>query len=119
MRCSAWVFWVCCGGRSGSRRGPRARGGGGSFEAFFTAGLRLLVHWFVVEVLQCFEVQIHQLTSNTMVAVAKFMWAATTYGGEPSVEVFAENASISRRRLLVERLCNLARARSPRGLGRL
>jgi hypothetical protein len=26
-----------------------------------------------------------------MVALAKFMWAVTSYGGEPSVEVFAKN----------------------------
>jgi hypothetical protein len=43
------------------------------------------------EVLWRFEVEIHQLTPNVMVALAKFMWAATTYGGEPSVEVFAKN----------------------------
>jgi hypothetical protein len=60
-------------------------------EAFFTAGLRLPVHRFVIEVLQRFEVQIHRLTPNAMVALTKFMWATTTYGGEPSVEVFALN----------------------------
>jgi hypothetical protein len=46
-------------------------------EAFFTAGLRLPVHQFVVEVLQRFEFQIQQLTPNTMVALAKCMWAST------------------------------------------
>jgi hypothetical protein len=34
------------------------------FEAFFIAGLRLPVHCFVAEVLQRFEVQVHQLTPN-------------------------------------------------------
>jgi hypothetical protein len=28
---------------------------------------------------------------NAMVALAKFMWASTTYGGEPLVEVFTKN----------------------------
>jgi hypothetical protein len=61
------------------------------FEAFFTAGLRLPAHRFVTEVLQRFEVQIHQLTPNAVVALAKYVWAVTSYGGQPSVEVFAKN----------------------------
>jgi hypothetical protein len=61
------------------------------FEAFFTAGLRLPAHRFVVEVLQRYEVQIHQLTPNAVVALAKYVWAVTSYGGQPSVEVFAKN----------------------------
>jgi hypothetical protein len=61
------------------------------FEAFFTAGLRLPAHRFVAEVLQRFEVQIHQLTPNAVVALAKYVWAVTSYGGQPSVEVFAKN----------------------------
>jgi hypothetical protein len=61
------------------------------FEAFFTAGLRLPAHRFVVEVLWRYDVQIHQLTLNTVVALAKYVWAVTSYGGQPSVEVFAKN----------------------------
>jgi hypothetical protein len=61
------------------------------FEAFFTAGLRLPAHRFVAEVLQSFEVQVHQLTPNAVVALAKDVWAATSYGGQPSVEVFARH----------------------------
>jgi hypothetical protein len=60
------------------------------FEAFFIAGLRLPAHRFVSEVLQKFEVQVHQLTPNTVVALAKYVWATTSYGGQPSVEVFAK-----------------------------
>jgi hypothetical protein len=60
------------------------------FEAFFTAGLRLPAHRFVSEVLQKFEVQVHQLTPNAVVALAKYVWATTSYGGQPSVEVFAK-----------------------------
>jgi hypothetical protein len=44
------------------------------FEAFFTAGLRLPAHRFVAEVLQRFEVQVHQLTPNAVVALAKYVW---------------------------------------------
>jgi hypothetical protein len=60
------------------------------FEAFFTAGLRLPARRFVSEVLQRFEVQVHQLTPNVVVALAKYVWATTSYGGQPSVEVFAK-----------------------------
>jgi hypothetical protein len=61
------------------------------FEAFFVAGLRLPAHRFVVEVLWQFDVQVHQLTPNAVVALAKFVWAVASYGGQPSVEVFAKN----------------------------
>jgi hypothetical protein len=37
------------------------------FEAFFTAGLRLPAHRFVA------EVQVHQLTPNAVVALAKYV----------------------------------------------
>jgi hypothetical protein len=60
------------------------------FEAFFTAGLRLPAHRFVGEVLRRFNVQIHQLTPNAVVALSKYVWATTSYGGQPSVEVFAK-----------------------------
>lgn len=39
------------------------------FEAFFAAGLRLPAHRFVGEVLRKFNVQIHQLTPNAIVAL--------------------------------------------------
>jgi hypothetical protein len=61
------------------------------FETFFAAGLRLPAHRFVAEVLRRFEVQVHQLTPNAMVALAKYVWATTSYGGQPSVEVFAKH----------------------------
>jgi hypothetical protein len=43
------------------------------FEAFFAAGLRLPTHQFVVEVLRRFEVQVHQLTSNVVAALMKYV----------------------------------------------
>jgi hypothetical protein len=43
------------------------------FEAFFTTDLRLPAHRFVTEVLQRFEVQVHQLTPNAMVALVKYV----------------------------------------------
>jgi hypothetical protein len=61
------------------------------FEVFFIAGLCLPAHRFVVEVLQRFDVEVHQLTSNAVVALEKYVWTVTSYGGQPSVEVFAKN----------------------------
>jgi hypothetical protein len=60
------------------------------FKAFFAAGLRLPAHRFVGEVLRRFSVQIHQLTPNAVVALSKYVWATASYGGQPSVEVFAK-----------------------------
>jgi hypothetical protein len=45
----------------------------------------------VVEVLRRFEVQVHHLTPNAVVALAKYVWAVTSYGGQPPGEVFAKN----------------------------
>ena len=72
------------------------------FEAFFAAGLRLPAHRFVGEVLRRFNVQIHQLTPNAMVALAKYVWATTSYGGQPSVEVFAKNYCLHWQKRMVE-----------------
>jgi hypothetical protein len=60
------------------------------FEAFFAAGLRLPAHRFLGEVLRRFNIQIHQLTPNAVVALSKYVWATTSYGGQPSVEVFVK-----------------------------
>jgi hypothetical protein len=76
---------------SGAEEIPEPEGELVVFEAFFIAGLRLPAHHFVAEVLQRFEVQIQQLTPNAVVALAKYVWAVTSYGGQTSVEVFTKN----------------------------
>jgi hypothetical protein len=82
------------------------------FEAFFTAGLRLPAHHFVAEVLQRFEVQVHQLTPNVVVALAKYVWAATSYGGRPLWRSSPNiTVCISRKGKLDTRLHSLDRAR--------
>jgi hypothetical protein len=75
----------------GAKEIPEPEGELVVFEAFFIAGLRLPVHRFVAEVLRRFDVQVHQLTPNAVVALAKYVWAVASYGGQPSVEVFAKN----------------------------
>jgi hypothetical protein len=61
------------------------------FEAFFAASLCSPAHRFIVEVVRRFEVQIHQLTPNAMATLVKYVWAVSSYGGEPFVEVSAKN----------------------------
>jgi hypothetical protein len=75
----------------GAEEVPEPKGELIVFEAFLAAGLCLLMHRFVVEVLRRFEVQVHQLTSNAVVALAKYVWVVSSYGGQPSVEVFTKN----------------------------
>jgi hypothetical protein len=82
-----------CGGVTrvpGTEEVPEPEGELVVFEAFFAAGLRLPAHRFVREVLRRFNVQIHQLTPNAVVALSKYVWATTSYGGQPSVEVFTK-----------------------------
>jgi hypothetical protein len=74
----------------GTEEVPKPEGELVVFEAFFAAGLCLPAHRFVGEVLHRFNVQIHQLTPNAVVALSKYVWATTSYGGQPSVEVFAK-----------------------------
>jgi hypothetical protein len=65
----------------GAEEVPEPKGELVVFEAFFVAELRLPAHRFVSEVLQKFEVQVHQLTLNAVVALAKYVSATTSYGG--------------------------------------
>jgi hypothetical protein len=62
------VGWV-----PGAKEIPKPEGELVMFEAFFIAGLRLPKHRFVAEVLRRFEVQVHQLTPNAVVALAKYV----------------------------------------------
>jgi hypothetical protein len=75
----------------GTEEVPEPKGELVVFETFFAAGLRLPAHRFVGEVLRRFDVQVHQLTPNAVVALAKYVWATTSYGGQPSVEIFAKH----------------------------
>jgi hypothetical protein len=75
----------------GTEEVPEPEGEMVVFEAFFAAGLRLPAHRFVGEVLRRFDVQVHQLTPNAVVALAKYVWSTTSYGRQPSVEVFAKH----------------------------
>jgi hypothetical protein len=57
----------------GAEEIPKPEGELVVFEAFFVTGLRLLAHRFMAEVLRRFEVQVHELTPNALVALAKYV----------------------------------------------
>jgi hypothetical protein len=58
---------------TGAEEVPEPEGELVVFEAFFAAGLRRPAHRFVGEVLRRFNVQVHQLTPNAMVALSKYV----------------------------------------------
>jgi hypothetical protein len=61
------------------------------FEDFFTAGLHMPPHPVLVVILRKFRVQLHQLMSNAIVQIEKFIWAVTSCGGCPTADVFTHH----------------------------
>jgi hypothetical protein len=58
------------------------------FKSFFKAGLRFPLHGMIVDVLENFEVYLHQLTPNAIVRLSIFIWALRSQGVEPLAEAF-------------------------------
>jgi hypothetical protein len=56
------------------------------FRDFFTAGLRLLVSKRFIEILAAYNVQIHQLTPNSIPQILKFLWACHSFAGTNEVD---------------------------------
>jgi hypothetical protein len=108
------------GQEPGAEEIPEPKGELVVFESFFIAGLRLLAHCFVAEVLQRFEVQVHLLTPNVVVALVKYVWAVTSYGGQSSVEVFTKNYCLCwQKRKIGSKNAQFGSCTSCRGLERL
>jgi hypothetical protein len=64
------------------------------FRDFFTAGLCLSVSKRFAEILAAYNVQIHQLTPNSIPQVLKFLWACRTFVGDNDVETFVSHFEI-------------------------
>jgi hypothetical protein len=64
------------------------------FRDFFTAGLRLPVSKKFADILAAYNVQIHQLTPNSIPQVLKFLWACRTFAGGNDVETFVRHFEI-------------------------
>jgi hypothetical protein len=58
------------------------------FRSFFKAGLRFPLHEMIADVLENFEVYLHQLTPNTIVRLSVFIWALRSQGAKPVAEAF-------------------------------
>jgi hypothetical protein len=59
-------------------------------KCFFATGLRMPPHPTLIEILPKFQVQLHQLTPNTITQMSKYFWAVLSFGGEPSSDGFAK-----------------------------
>jgi hypothetical protein len=64
------------------------------FRDFFTVGLRLPVSKKFADILAAYNVQIHQLTPNSIPQVLKFLWAHRTFAGDNDVETFVRHFEI-------------------------
>jgi hypothetical protein len=58
------------------------------FKSFFKAGLRFPLHEMIADVLENFEIYLHQLTPNAIVRLSLFIWALRSQGVEPLAEAF-------------------------------
>jgi hypothetical protein len=74
------------------------------FLDFFTAGLRLPVSKRFAEILAAYNVQIHQLTLNSIPQITKFLWACHTFARDNDVETFVRHFEIHwvKRLIIVE-----------------
>jgi hypothetical protein len=58
------------------------------FKSFFKAGLRFPLHEMIGDVLEDFEIYLHQLHPNAIVRLSVFIWALRSQGVEPLAEAF-------------------------------
>jgi hypothetical protein len=60
------------------------------FKSFFKAGLRFPLHEMIWEVLNNYEIYLHQLTPNAIVRLSIFIWALRSQGMDPNTEAFCQ-----------------------------
>jgi hypothetical protein len=58
------------------------------FKSFFRAGLRFPLNDMIGEVLDNYEIYLHQLIPNAIVRLSIFIWALQSQGMDPNVEAF-------------------------------
>jgi hypothetical protein len=64
------------------------------FRDFFTARLHLPMSKIFVEILAAYNIQIHQLTPNSIPQIMKFLWACRTFASDNDVETFVRHFEI-------------------------
>jgi hypothetical protein len=60
------------------------------FEEFFTAGLRMPPHPFLSDILLKFQLQLNQLTPNTIMQLSKYIWVVMSFRGVTFAEGFTK-----------------------------
>jgi hypothetical protein len=58
------------------------------FKSFFRAGLQFPLHEMIGEVLDNYEIYLHQLTPNAIVRLSIFIWALRSQGMDSNAEAF-------------------------------
>jgi hypothetical protein len=58
------------------------------FKSFFRAGLRFPLNEMIGELLDNYEIFLHQLTPNAIVRLSIFIWALRSQGMDPNAEAF-------------------------------
>jgi hypothetical protein len=58
------------------------------FKSFFRAGLRFPLNEMIGEVLDNYEIYLHQLTPNAIVRLSIYIWALRSQGMDPNAEAF-------------------------------
>jgi hypothetical protein len=65
------------------------------FKSFMKAGLRFPLHKMLIEVLNTFEIYLHQLTPEALIKVGFFIWAMRSQGLEPDANCFCNIHELS------------------------
>jgi hypothetical protein len=58
------------------------------YKSFFRAGLRFPLNEMIGEVLDNYEIYLHQLTPNAIIRLSIFIWALRSQGMDPNAEAF-------------------------------
>jgi hypothetical protein len=65
------------------------------YRSFMKAGLRIPLSKFLVEVLETFEIYLHQITPEAIIRMGNFIWAMRSQGLEPSAKCFCNMHELS------------------------
>jgi hypothetical protein len=65
------------------------------YRSFMKAGLRFPLNKFLVEVLNTFEIYLHQITPEAIIRMGIFVWAMRSQGLEPNAKCFCNMHELS------------------------
>jgi hypothetical protein len=73
---------------AGEETTPEPKNGVVVFKSLFRAGLRFPLNEMIGEVLDNYDIYLHQLTPNAIVRLYVFIWALRSQGMDPNAEAF-------------------------------